>query len=123
MSDEGVAAGRLGGRGVGGTGIGRVTEAAAATSPATAAGAVGRHVGRIACEVPRATSTSATSTGGAVLLLQLLIVPVVLPGLKYFFQTGLDAVGKQGSTAGARPIQFLCNSMGRLRAEIGACVD
>ena len=66
---------------------------------------------------------SATSTGGAVLLLQLLIVPVVLPGLKYFFQTGLDAVGKQGSTAGARPIQFLCNSMRRLRAEIGACVD
>ena len=123
MSDEGVAAGRLGGRGIGGTCIGRVGEAAAATAPATSAGAVGRHVGRIACEVPRATPTAATSMGGAVLLLQLLIVPVVLPGLKYFFQAVLDAVRKQGSTAGARPIQFLCDSMHRLSAEVGAGVN
>ena len=123
MSDEGVAAGRLGGRGVGGTGLGRGGKAAATTASATAAGGVGRHVGRIAGEVPRATSTAATSTGGAVLLLQLLIVPVVLPGLKYFFQAGLDAVRKQGSTAGARPIKFLGDSMRRLSAEVGAGVN
>ena len=66
MSDEGVAAGRLGGRGVGGTGTGRVGEAVAATAPATSAGGVGRHIGRIVGEVPRATSTPAASTGGTV---------------------------------------------------------
>ena len=84
MSDEGVAAGRLGGQSIGGTGIGRVVEAAAATTPATSAGGVGRHVGRIAGEVPGATPMAAASTGGTVLLLQLLIVPIVLPGLQDF---------------------------------------
>ena len=60
-------------------------EAAAAMAPATPAGRVGRHIGRIAVEVPTATSTSAVPTGGGVLLLELLIIAVVLPGLQYLF--------------------------------------
>ena len=123
MSDEGVAAGRLGGRGVGGTGLGRVGKSAAATAPATSAGGVRGHVGRIAVEVPRATSMAAASTGGAVLLLQLLIVAVVLPGLKYLLQAGLDAVRQQGCPAGAGPVKLLSDPMCRLSAKVGAGIN
>ena len=123
MSDEGVSAGRLGGRGVGGTGIGRVGKAAAATTPAMSAGGVGRHVGRIVGEVPRATSTAAASTGGTVLLLQLLIVPIVLPGLQDFFQAGFDTIRKKGNPARTRPVKFLSDPMRRLSAEVGTGIN
>lgn len=98
-------------------------KAAAAMAPATSGGGVGSHIGRIAVEVPRATSTAAASMGGAVLLLQLLIVAVVLSGLKHFLQAGLDTVRQQGCPARAGPVEFLSNPMGRPSAKVGAGIN